>query len=118
MGKTYGNLNFADKGTNWGAAGTTLDMGGIFKLTLRVNITINTNTSFNGIHWDDGNTNENAHTFLHELGHAFDILKGSGGSVIKSPDDVPFVGKDNSAWNDWKIDQECFGGQLGYKKPE
>lgn len=60
-----------------------------------------------------------AHTLLHELGHAYDLLDGSGGSTVKSPDALPGIlgGDKRSRENDWLIDQNCFKGSLGYKKP-
>jgi hypothetical protein len=79
-------------------------------------ITINTQN------WKIGNTLYKAELHLHELGHAYDIIHGSGNSVIKSPDDapgfIPIIGGDKrSKWNFWKIDQDCFGGEYGSKKP-
>jgi RHS repeat-associated protein len=66
------------------------------------------------------NPSQVAHTLLHELGHVFDITRGSGDSGVLTPDSLPsFMGGDRrSQYNDWLIDQNCFGGSLGYKRPE
>jgi RHS repeat-associated protein len=70
--------------------------------------------------WNGGDVNENAHTLLHELGHFYDVVRGAGGSAIKSPDALPGIlgGDSRSKENDWLVDQKCFGGALGYEKPE
>jgi hypothetical protein len=112
-GTQFGSIKFSDGGD----PGSTTGNRGIPKVsTSSVVITINAQN------WGVGNTLYNAELLLHELGHAYDIIHGSGGSVIKSPDSLPsFIpivgGSKRSAWNDWKIDQDCFGGALGYKKP-
>ncbi len=112
-GGTFGRVTF----TTDGDPGSTTANGGIPKVSSS-SVIIALNTA----NWDVGNTLYNAETLLHELGHAYDIIHGSGGSVIKSPDDLPsFIpiigGSKRSLWNDWKVDQDCFGGALGYKKP-
>jgi hypothetical protein len=112
-GGRFGSIRFSDDGD----PGSTTANGGVPKMSASsVMITIN------APNWLIGNTLYNAELLLHELGHAFDIIRGSGGSVIKSPDSlpsfIPIIGGDKrSSWNDWKIDQDCFNGAMGYKKP-
>jgi hypothetical protein len=111
---TFGTLKFEHKGADWGVAGVTPN--GIPKRST-VTITINTYNDGKGAWWNAGSIDHNAHTLLHELGHVYDLTKGSGNSALKTPDSIPLIGSKRGEWNDWKVDQECFGGALGYKKP-
>ncbi len=112
---TFATLKFEDLGEKGDVANVKPD--GIPKMS-SVTITINAHIG-TGAYWNVGNTDWNAELLLHELGHVYDLTRGSGGSRIKSPDDVdvwPFF-KKASMWNDWKVDQACFNGALGMKKP-
>jgi RHS repeat-associated protein len=77
----------------------------MFKASFRLNL----------IGWasnvDNGNTNQNAETLLHELGHVFSAV-GYGSSIKQD-----IFGSKNSQYNDWLIDKDCFGGKLGYARP-
>lgn len=111
---TFGTLTFEDKGANWGVA--SVSPNGVPKLST-VTITINSYNDGQRTWWNGGYVDYNAETLLHELGHVYDLTKGSGNSVLKSPDSIPIVGGNRGAWNDWKVDQDCFHGALGFKKP-
>jgi RHS repeat-associated protein len=71
----------------------------------------------NAIEWANeagaGNNVENAETLLHELGHLFSAL--GFGTDVKN--DSAFNNANNGQYNNWLIDQNCFGGVLGYPKP-
>ena len=82
-----------------------------------IKITINEYDDSVNAYWNFGNTAMNAHTLIHELGHVYDSIPGSGNSIIKSPDSIPILGNKAGNWNDWRIDHDCFGGALGFKKP-
>jgi RHS repeat-associated protein len=102
-GGDLGQIKFENKGGDWGAAKTT--PGGRFPvpgLAGRVNVTIN---SFNdqGLYWNDGNGDENAKTLLHELGHAFNFLRGAGGFAISNLKEIG----DAYAF-DKLIEEKCF----------
>jgi RHS repeat-associated protein len=112
-GTAYATIEFADKGPKYGVAGVTVSVP---RLARKATITINTYNDPWGVYWNDGLTEHNAHTLLHELGHVFDLVSGLGQSRIKTPDSA-WWSRDAGAWNDWLIDQNCFGGRLGYKKP-
>ncbi|MCC6589029.1 MAG: hypothetical protein IT168_20190 [Bryobacterales bacterium] len=99
----FGHVEFEFQ--NSGAARVTPN--GIPKFTSSATIKINTNPDF----WNAGNIIYNAETLLHELGHVYDVIQGSGSSKIKSPDIV----EGSSRFNDWLIDTTCFGGVLGYR---
>jgi RHS repeat-associated protein len=111
---TFGTLKFDNKGAKWGVAGVSPN--GVPKLS-SVTITLNSYNDGTLAYWNLGNTDFNAETLLHELGHVYDLTKGSGNSLLKTPDDIPIIGSNRSAWNDWKVDQDCFHGSLGFQKP-
>jgi len=48
-------------------------------LTNKVTITINEYTDPTGSYWNAGNSGINAEFLLHELAHAYTLLRGSGG---------------------------------------
>jgi hypothetical protein len=70
-------------------------------LASKVTITINTFNDGN-LYWNDGNTDENARTVLHELGHAYNFLRGSGGFARSNLAEL----KDSYAF-DKEIEQKC-----------
>ena len=101
---TLGNINFSLHSFDWGVAQTR--PAGFFPipgLAGKVSTTINQLRSPSYNFWNNGNTAENAETLLHELGHAFNDLRGAGGFAIP-----------NSAENtdkyafDKLIKQKCF----------
>jgi hypothetical protein len=53
--------------------------------------------------WNNGDALNNAITLLHELGHVFNLLSGSGGSMIKT--DSIFYG---SSANETTVINNCF----------
>lgn len=108
-GGKFGRVKFQWKGASCGVAKTT-----VMPPLLSGSATITINTySEQSDYWNDGNGYGNAAVLLHELGHAYDGMRGAGGSVFKSPDGLPWQGDKAGRWNDWKIDQACFGGILG-----
>jgi len=109
-GTGFGSIAFKDLGANGGVAKVTAN--GIPRLTSSATITINTFSQPGTNLWNEGNTDQNALTLLHELGHVYDLIRGSGGSAIKTPDAL--FGDKNSRYNDWLVDTNCFGGSLGY----
>jgi hypothetical protein len=113
-------MKFENNGGNWGQAGTRgggLGISGALGIAKTATITINT---FNGgvPYWNSSDIDHNAHTLLHELGHAYDVLGGSGGTVLQSPDDGILASDKAGPRNDYKVDQACFGGRLGYADPD
>ena len=110
-GTKFGSIKFADKSTSWGVAQVTPN--GLPCLASKATITINSTVSPG--YWNSNNVDQNALTLLHELGHVYDLIRGSGGSAIKSPDAL--LGGSRSEYNDWLVDQNCFNGSLGYKLP-
>lgn len=101
---TLGNINFSNHSSDWGVAQTR--PAGIFPipgLAGKVSITINELVSSGLSLWNSGNTLENADTLLHELGHAFNDLRGAGGFAIPNSAES----KDNLAF-DTLIKQKCF----------
>ena len=90
-GTAYGSISFKDLGEGVGAQENAR-----FRLPLqskKVSITINSYSDPGGVYWNDGNAGVNAITLLHELGHAFNDLFGSGSSTIEN--DVNWRGKMN-----------------------
>jgi RHS repeat-associated protein len=84
-GGSFGSTSFQNKGPTWGVAKTSpVITKSPFNLGKKVNVTINSYTGTNGTYWNDGNTNENASTLLHELGHVFNFLRGSGGFAVSN----------------------------------
>ena len=86
--------------------------GEVFKLPL-----MKASFSINVVGWaaevDAGSNVFNAETLLQELGHLFSVL--GHGSQVKN--DSLLNDSSNEAYNNWLIDQNCFGGQLGFPKP-
>ncbi len=109
LGGKRGVIEFVDKGLQWGIASATR---GLRQKTITINIVGGGRGYWNS---PDTNTAMNAHTLWHELGHIYDLSVGSGGSALKTPDAL-FLSR-RSEWNDWKVDQDCFGGSIGYKAP-
>lgn len=107
-GGKFGSIEFADRGPSWGVAKTT--PAGVVLPRLRppfvssnkVTITIN---SFDDakLYWNDAKTDGNASTLLHELGHAFNFLRGSGGSQLRNLGEFT-----DDKVNDRLIKETCF----------
>jgi RHS repeat-associated protein len=112
-GTAFGSIVFKDLGANGPEAKVTAN--GIPWLTSSATITINSYSQATNLSWNSGNTDFNAETLLHELGHVYDLIRGSGGSEIKTPDAL--FGDKKSQYNDWLIDTKCFGGEFGFKNP-
>jgi RHS repeat-associated protein len=102
-GGRFGHVEYVyhppDKnGKNWDAE--TFGDGVIGKLpglASRVTVRINSYSEPNLDYWNNGYATSNAETLLHELGHAFDLLKGAGGFSVKDHGDFDNV-----------INQKCF----------
>ncbi len=102
---TLGHIQFEDEGPTWGVAETYpsghLPIPG---LAGSVSITINEYTDQAGsLYWNAGNTTANAETLLHELAHAFNFIRGSGGFAISNLSEFG-----NPSAFDNLINQECF----------
>jgi RHS repeat-associated protein len=102
-GGRFGEIKFENKGGKWGVASTT--PAGRFPIPAlagRVTSTINSYDDTN-TYWNDGMTDENAKTLLHELGHAFNFLRGAGGFAISNLKEIrdPYV-------FDKLIEDRCF----------
>jgi RHS repeat-associated protein len=83
-GGSLGSISFVDMGSGWGVAQAGpagwLPLPG---LAGKVSITINVYNDAD-LYWNDADTDENARTLLHELGHAFNFLRGSGGFALRN----------------------------------
>jgi len=79
-GAQYGSVSFKDLGPGTGAQ-ESAPFHAPWKKK-KVKIEINSGTFPGGVYWNDGNAGVNALTLLHELGHAFNDLFGSGSSTI------------------------------------
>jgi hypothetical protein len=80
-GSQYGSVSYSDLGAGTGAEERPSFMGRILGRK-RVKITINSGLYPDGTYWNNGIASVNAITLLHELGHAFNDLFGSGSSTI------------------------------------
>jgi hypothetical protein len=92
------------KGENWvaKASGDGL-LGKLPGRASSVTITINTFNDARGLYWNAGDADENALTLLHELGHAFNFLKGAGGFVFGNID----IKGNHSGKYDAEIKEKC-----------
>ncbi len=78
---SFGSIHFAMHPPNWGVAETRpAGLLPIPGLSGKVSITINELSSYG--FWNYGDSNENAETLLHELGHVFNDLRGAGGFAL------------------------------------
>ena len=102
---SFGHIQFQNKGGGWGVALTTpAGKLPIPVLSGRVTITINEYISPSGsLYWNAGDTTANAELLLHELGHAFNFLRGSGGFAISNLSEYR-----NSMAFDNIINKTCF----------
>lgn len=76
-----GSINFSTHPVGWGVAETR--PAGLFPipgLAGKVRIFINQIAGYG--FWNNGDTLENADTLLHELGHAFNDVRGAGGFAL------------------------------------
>ena len=77
--------------------------------------------SISNAYWNsnsaDGNNDKNIALLIHELGHAYGFLFGAKASDIIIDSQYGAELGSNSAWNNYYIDQGCFGGKLGWAKP-
>jgi hypothetical protein len=89
-GTQYGSISYSDLGPGTGAEERPNFMGRITGRK-RVKRTINSGLYSDGTYWNNGNASVNAITLLHELGHAFNDLFGSGSSTIIN--DTTITGK-------------------------
>jgi RHS repeat-associated protein len=79
-GTQYGSVLFENLGPGTGAQESAPLHAPWKKKTVKIEI--NSGTYPDGIYWNKGNAGVNALTLLHELGHAFNDLFGSGSSMI------------------------------------
>jgi hypothetical protein len=103
-GTKYGSVKFAEIGTN--NVATTVPAGRlpIPGLAGSVLITINSHDDPNYNFWNNASTMEQAETLLHELGHAYNFLRGSGGFAISNLREI----RDPYAF-DKVVNENCFG---------
>jgi hypothetical protein len=99
---SLGSINFSTHSASWGVAETRpAGLLPIPGLAGKVSISINQSAGYG--FWNNGDTVENADTLLHELGHAFNDLKGAGGFAL------PNSAEKNDPYAFGKlIQQKCF----------
>jgi hypothetical protein len=105
----YGKITFENKGAGGDIAKTT-PTGSVFIYPLppflksnAVDIVINTYNDDAHLYWNDGDADENAVTLLHELGHLYNFVRGSGGSQLSNLKEAF-----NSSANDNILITKCF----------
>ena len=78
-----GSISFSLHSPDWGVAQTRpAGLLPIPGLARKAKTTINELSGYG--FWNNGDTTENAETLLHELGHIFNDLKGSGGFALSN----------------------------------
>ena len=102
-GTEFGNIEFKALGKGVVAKTNSAGRLPIPGLAGKVIIFINTYNSDTGLYWNDANVDENAETLLHELGHAFNYLRGSGGFAISELGEIR-----NRYAFDNRIRETCF----------
>jgi hypothetical protein len=107
-------LDFDRPDSAMGPAQVT-EAGGVIRVSVKASHWMINHSAANNSR-DNWGRDQNALLLIHELGHVFDLLPGTGGSVLYTPD-ANLVDSRRSEWNSWKVDQECFGGKLGYARP-
>ncbi len=96
---TYGSVNFGYTGN--GSALTTPN--GFLLPNINQGLTGTSATiSINSTYWNDNNVAFNAETLLHEMGHLYNFVRGSGGFALPNKAEL----KNASAF-DTLIDQKC-----------